>query len=318
MLPLALTLAVAVSQAKPADPAGPTARSAPAPAPRVLESPAQVRALCEALAPSERLLPRGDVVERARAEAAHDARREAALEARYRVEISADRLRFGEYDPDEQQLVLSDRAFLSAAGGSVQVWPVEDAGLPVAVDGAAARRIVQAAAQGRLRLALTFTLPDDADVTCGHANGSSRYSLGVEPFRWEYLDRGQVLARGGEGADRPAVTAAEGARPRVRVSDPLGGGGRELRSAVQAREKDLEGCYQQALRQNPGLDGSLVAEVELARGAARSVRMAADSVQDEAMAGCVTGIISRVAFPEGAEVRADIPIHFELEPPAGP
>ncbi len=320
MLPLALTLAVAVSQAKPADPAGPTAQGAPAPAPamRVLESPAQVRALCEALAPSERLLTRGDVVERARAGAAHDARREEALQARYRVEISADRLRFGEYDPDEQQLVLSDRAFLSAASGSVQVWPVEDAGLPVAVDGAAARRIMQAAAHKRLRLALTFTLPDDADVTCGHANGSNRYSLGVEPFRWEYLDRGQVLARGGEGADRPAVTAAEGARPRVRVSDPLDGGGRELRSAVEAREKDLEGCYQQALRQNPGLDGSLVAEVELVRGAARSVRMAADSVQDEAMAGCVTGIIARVAFPEGAEVRADIPIHFELEPPAGP
>jgi hypothetical protein len=317
MLSLALTLAVAASQAKPASPAEETRSVSPqVAAPRVLENPAQVRALCEALVPSERVLTRGDVVQRASAVAAHDSHREAALESRYRVQIAADRLRFGEYDPDEQQLVLSDRAFLSTAGGSLQVWPVEDVGLAVTVDAAAARRIMQAEAAKRLTLALTFALPDDPDITCGHANGSNQYSLAVEPFRWEYLDRGQVLARGGEGSDRPTVTVAEGARPRVRVGDPIGAGGGALRSAVEARAKDLEGCYQRALQQNPGLDGSLVAEVDLASGAARSVRMAADSVQDEAMAGCVNGIISRVAFPEGADVRADIPIHFELEPPA--
>lgn len=317
MLTLALTLVVAAPQVDAAPPAAETPTvTAPAAGPRLLESPSHVRALCEALEPSERLLPRGDVVQRASAEMAHDSRREAALDARYRVQIAADRLRFGEYDPDEKQLVLSDRAFLSAASGSIQVWPLESAGLPVTVEPAAARRIMQAAARKTLTLELTFTLPDDPDVTCGHANGSSRYSLGVDPFRWEYLDRGRVLARGGEGSDRPIVTAAEGARPRVRIADPIGGG-RELRSAVEASEKDLEGCYQRALQQNPALDGSLVAEVELAGGAARAVRMAADSVQDDAMTGCVTGIISRVAFPEGEDVRADIPIHFELEPPGG-
>ena len=320
MFALALTavaVAVAAPPAQVAAPAAdvPNAPGAPPAVRHVLESPAQVRALCHALTPSGRLLTRGDVVERARAEAAHDALREVLRGARYRVHIAADRLRFDEYDPEEQQLVLSERAFLGAASGSIQVWPVEDAGLPVTVDEAAARRIMKAAARKSLTLALTFTLPDEDDVTCGHANGSNRYSLGVEPFRWEYLDGAQVLARGGEGGDRPIVTAAEGARPRVRVSDPVGGG-REVRSAVEARTKDLEGCYQRALRQNPGLDGSLVAEVDLAGGAARSVRMAADSLQDEAMAGCVTGIISRVSFPQGADVLANIPIHFELEPPA--
>jgi hypothetical protein len=326
MLALALTLAVvaseaaadAPSEANPTQPAQDARSVTPPGAARLLESSSQVRALCEALMPAERLLTRGDVVERASLEAAHNSRREAALGARYQVRIAADRLRFGEYDPDEKQLVLSEKAFLSTAGGSVQVWPAGDAGLPVTADAAAARRIMQAAARKTLALVLTFTLPDDDDVTCGHVNGSNRYSLGVDPFRWEYVDRGQVLARGGEGSDRPIVTAAEGARPRVRVADPIGDGGPELRTAVEAREKDLEGCYLRALRQNPGLDGSLVAEVDLASGAPRSVRMAADSVQDEAMIGCVTGIISHVEFPEGADVLADIPIHFELEPPAAP
>jgi hypothetical protein len=304
VLSLALTFVLAASPAKPASPA-----------PRVLESPGQVRALCGALTPSERLVVRGDVVERARAEAAHDSRREDALGARYRVQIAADRLRFAEYDPDEEQLVLSERAFLGAAGGSIQVWATESAGLPVKADAAAAQRIMQAAGRKRLALALTFTLPDDDDVTCGHANGSNRYSLGVEPVRWEYLDGAEVLARGGEGGDRPIASAAEGARPRVRVSDPIGAG-RALRSAVEARQEDLVACYQRALQENPGLEGSLVAEIDLASGAARSVRVAADSLQDEAMAGCVSGIVSRAAFPRGPDVRVDIPIHFELEPPA--
>lgn len=315
MLSLALTLVLAAPQVEAAPPATDAPNvTATATAPRLLETPSQVRALCEALLPSERLLARGDVVERATAEAAHDSRREAALEGRYRVVIPAERLRFGEYDPDEKQLVLSERAFLSGAIGAIQVWPVESGGLPVTVEPAAAQRIMQAAKRRTLALALTFTLPDDDDVTCGHANGSNRYSLGVDPFRWEYLDGGRVLARGGEGSDRPLVTAAEGAQPRVRVADPIGGG-REIRSAVEAKEKDLEGCYQRALGQNPALDGSLVAEVELAGGAARAVRMAADSVQDEAMAGCVTGVLSHVAFPQGEDVRTAIPIHFELEPP---
>src|SRR5512143_3993374 len=259
MLSLALTLVLAAPQVEAAPPATDAPNvTAAATAPRLLETPSQVRALCEALLPSERLLARGDVVERATAEAAHDSRREAALEARYRVVIPAERLRFGEYDPDEKQLVLSERAFLSGAIGAIQVWPVESGGLPVTVEPAAAQRRT-------LALALTFTLPDDDDVTCGHANGSNRYSLGVDPFRWEYLDGGRVLARGGEGSDRPLGTAAEGAQPRVRVADPIGGG-REIRSAVEAKEKDLEGCYQRALGQNPALDGSLVAEVELAGG----------------------------------------------------
>lgn len=315
-LALALALALAAPQAKPvvAAKTSPTT-SAPLATLQLLESPAQVHALCEALRPSERMREKGDVVARARAEADHDARRDVALNGRYRIRISADQLRFADYDPGEEQLALSRRAVLAAAGGTLQVWPVEDGGLPMTVDVAAAQRIMQAAARKTLALTITFTLPDEDDgVACVHPNGSHRYALGIEPLGWEYVDGEQVLARGGEGADRPIVTAAQGALPRIRLSDPFGGGGRELKSAVEAREKDLEGCYQRALQHNPGLDGSLVAEVDLGDGT-RSVRIAADSVQDEAMTACVTGVISTVEFPRGEDVRADLPIHFVLEPP---
>jgi hypothetical protein len=135
----------------------------------------------------------------------------------------------------------------------------------------------------------------------------------VEPFAWEYVVDGQVLARGGEGSDRPLVTAAQGARPRVSVSEPYGAGGREARQALEASTPDLVACYQQALRENPGLDGTLVAEVDLSEG--QSVRVAADSVQDDGLTRCVMAVVSRARFPQTGASRLDIPIHFLLEAP---
>lgn len=312
MLLLALALGLAAPQTAPgaaAVDATPVTNGQPAPV-QVVNDPPQARALCEALTPGERL-PRGaDVVAQARAEAQQDARRETALAGRYRVSVPAQALRFAPYDLEEEELSISDRAFLAGAGGKLHLWAASRAGLPVHADAATASRIVQAEKDRTLALHLTFTLPDDEDeAVCAHAAGSEHYALGVEPFSWEYAVGDEVLARGGEGGDRPLVTAAQGARPRVEVSEPYGAGGREARQALEGRARDLQGCYEQALRRNPGLDGTLVAEVE----PGRAPRLAADSVQDDALGACVQGVVARVRFPAGD--RVDLPIHFLLEPP---
>jgi len=316
MLSLALSLALAAPQSaagKVPVEAPPITSGQPG-AVQVIADPTQVRGLCAALLPPDRLATKGDVVARAQAETQQDVRREAALAGRYRVVVPADRLKFGPYDRDEQQLTLSDRTFLAAANGTLHLWAVSQEGLPVAADVAAAQRIAQAATQRKLTLALTFTLPDDEDAAyCTNVAGSQQYGLGVEPFSWEYVVDGQVLARGGEGGDRPLLTAAQGARPRVAVSDPYGAGGREARRAVEATAPDLVSCYQQALRENPALDGTLVAEVDLSAG--QSVRVAADSVQDDGLTRCVMGVISRARIPRAGASRLDIPIHFLLEAP---
>ena len=312
MLMLALTLALAAPQTAPgaaAVDAAPVTNGQSAPI-QVVNDPPQARALCEALTPGERLRGGSDVVAQAQAEARQDAQREIALAGRYRVTVPGHTIRFAPYDRDEQVLSVSDRTFLSGAGGTLHLWAVSRAELPVTADEATASRIVEAARQRRLALVLTFTLPDDEDeALCAHVAGSRHYALGVEPFAWEYVADEQVLARGGEGGDRPLVTAAQGARPRVEVSDPYGARGREARQALEASVKQLQGCYEQALRQNPGLDGTLVAEVEPGQRA----RLAGDSVQDEGLGACVLGVVSRVRFPGGE--RLDIPIHFLLEPP---
>jgi hypothetical protein len=312
MLALAATLAAVIGA------------NAPAPSPlapsqvHLLDTPAAVRALCEALTPAERLVVKGDVVQRARIEAAHDVAREAALNGRYRLAIRGERLRFAAYDPDESSLELSERAFLAGAGDALQIWPIDLPGLPVAAPLATAERVMRAAARHTLALVVTFTLPDDDEdvFTCGHASGSNRYSLGVEPFSWEYVDGDQVLARGGEGGDRPLFTVAQGARPRVEVAEPLGERAPETRRAVEARRRDLQGCYERALRANPGLDGSLVAEVDRSAAGAPNVRMAIDSVLDEPMATCVSSVLARVEYPRGDASPTTIPIHFVLDPPA--
>jgi hypothetical protein len=315
MLTLALTLALAIPQGTTNTPPGAPQRGLPAVSVRPLETAAQVRALCDALTPVERLRARGDAVEQARAEADHQARRDAAVGARYHVTIGGDRLRFDQYEAEDQRLTLSDRTYLTGASGALHVWAAEDADLPVTVDARTAERIVKAAQKKTLALALTFALPEDDDeVICSHPAGAQLYTLGIEPLTWEYVDQGRVLARGGEGGDRPLVTAAEGARPRVEVAEPIGDGGPRVKSAVAARSRDLEACYARALQANPGLDGSLVADVDLSSGTP-TVRVAVDSLQDEVMLNCVRGVLARVEFPRDDVERTAVPIHFVLEPP---
>ncbi|HTP24829.1 MAG TPA: hypothetical protein VMK12_04120, partial [Anaeromyxobacteraceae bacterium] len=192
MLALILSLAVASQQPTPVVSEAPPEAAPQSPAP--LDSPREVRALCEALAPSGRIAPsKENAVDRGRAELAHDTRRQAALDGRYQVAIRSERLRFADYDADERELSLSERSFLATAGDSLQIWATHDVGLPVTVDVASAERIMQATARRALVLRLIFTLPDDEDgLSCGHASGSNRYSLGVEPFRWEYVEGNEV------------------------------------------------------------------------------------------------------------------------------
>ncbi|HTT71060.1 MAG TPA: hypothetical protein VMG32_07530 [Anaeromyxobacteraceae bacterium] len=316
-LAFAFALARALAASEPAEP-GVAAPTPPAGLElRTLDTGQAAAALCSALEPTDRLLYKGDVVARARAEAEHDTVREAALAGSYEVRVPGARLRFAPYDPEEGLLALSERTYLAGAEGSLGLWALHDAGLPVRADPPVAERIVRAAEHRALVLVLVFTLPDDAEeAVCTNVAGSRHFGLGVEPYRWEYRVGGRALARGGEGGDRPLLTAAEGARPRVRVAEAEGPRAADLKAAVEGQSHELASCYEQALRKNPGLDGAYVAEVDVAEGGERQVRPAIDSLQDEAMTACVTAVLARADL-KGGPGRATIPIHFDLEPPEG-
>lgn len=271
-----------------------------------LTSPAQVSDLCAALEPTERLRSRGDAVERGDAEARHDTARDAATVGRYAIDVPARTLPFAPYDGPERRLTLAEPAQLLAADGRVRLWPTEERSLPVEVDAAGARKVLDAQRAGTLVLSLVFDLPDD--VTCGPGAKGKAVTLPVEPVAWSWSDGLTVLARGGAGADRPLLTLAQGARPRVAVGDPIVGPP-SAKKEVVARVLELQVCYVEALRRDPSLDGVLVADLGGARPA-----IAADSVGDAGLASCVQQALGPLAPAKAG--RVSVPIRFELAPPS--
>jgi hypothetical protein len=279
-----------------------------------LQTPRQVQELCASLAPIERVRFRGDAVERGKARTAYRAARSDAFDRRYQVEVPGSQIVFVPYAEEEGELAVSPRSPLAAVRGMLRIWGSEDADLVVPVGREEARRVLEAQRARTLLLRLTFDLPDEEvdGSPCAHAAASRVYTLAVEPVSWVYTSRGEVLARGGEGADRPMITMAQGARPVVEVGEPLQGDS-ELRRVIAARNRELTACYTSALERDPTLDGTLALEVRANRGKAPSVRVAVDSMQDGALAGCVREVVSRPGLPGG--VGATIPIRFTLAAP---
>jgi hypothetical protein len=260
--------------------------------------------LCAALDPSERLRVKGDAVARGEAEARQDREHDVAVVGRYEVTVPGTGLAFAPYDAPERRLSLVEPVQLPFAGGAGRLWPTEERSLAVEADAAAARKVIDAQRAGRLSLALVFDLSDDA--SCARGARGKKMSLPIEPVSWRWLDGETVLARGGAAVDRPLLTAAQGAKPRVDVGEPIAGPP-EGKKAVLARAAELEACYAGALQRDPGADGVLVADLAGPRPA-----IAADSVGDAELASCVARALAPLAPSQG---KLTVPIRFELEPP---
>lgn len=297
----------AVPAGKPSAPVIRHSESAPEPPANRLATADEVAKLCRALEPAERLRAKGDAVERGEAEAKHDAERSAALRGRYEVAVPAANIAFAPYDGSERRLALVDPVQLPVGDGAARLWPTEQRSLAVEADAAAARRVLDAQKAGSLSLSLVFDLPEDA--TCGTGARGKTFTVPVEPVSWRWTAGETVLAAGGAAAERPTVTAAAGAKPRVRVGDPITGPA-EARKAVIAKRSDLEACYARALARDPSSDGVLVAD--LGRG---KTTIAADSVGDPAFSSCVEKALAALAL-QG--LQAAVPIRFELAAPGAP
>ncbi len=270
-----------------------------------LVTPDDVSRLCRAVEPSERLRTRGDAVERGEAETTHDAARDAAIVGRYEVVAPAVGLAFAPYDGPERRLALAEPVQVPFAEGTARLWPMEERGLAVEIDAAGARRVLDAQRSGALSLALVFDLPDDP--ACGTGARGKKFTLAVEPVSWRWLEGATVLARGGAGVDRPSLSVAQGAKPHVDVGEPISGPA-EAKKAVLARAAELEACYVEALKRDPGIDGVLVADLGGQRPA-----ISADSVGDLDLAACVAKALVPLAPAQGGKVA--VPIRFELDPP---
>lgn len=277
------------------------------PAPVSLDTPADAARLCRVLQPVERAAAGSEAQARAREE---------AMAMRYRVAVSGDGLDFEPWD-EEAGLRLSPRAVFVGAGRSLRLWMPDADDLAVKIPGAAAQRVFRAKGRGLLSLRLTFQIPagEPGEAPCMRAAGGKSWILAAGPVSWEYLAGGEVLARGGEAAEAPSVSAAEGARPRVEVGEAVGEAATPaVRSALRGSLPDLAACYREALSRSPRLDGTLVVELSLGgkAGPPRSARIAADSAHDEALATCVQAVAARTRFPAGRAGKASMAVQLEL------
>lgn len=278
------------------------------PPPVDVEKAADAARLCRALQPVERVAP-ASKAEQARA-------RDEAVGRRYRVTVSGDGLDFKPWQ-EGAGLALSPRAVLVGAERSLRLWIPDDDDLAVKLSRAAAQRIFQAKSRGRLALRLVVGIPsgESGEAPCMRAGAPGSWILAVEPVSWEYLAGEEVLARGGEGGEMALTTAAERAQPRVEVGEAVGEAASPLvRSALRGSRAELAACYREALSRNPRLDGTLVVELSLGgkAGPPRSARIAADSVQDEALAACVQGVAEKTRFPAGRAGLASMAVQLEL------
>ncbi len=271
--------------------------------PQRLETAEDLARLCGALVPAERVGTKGDAVERGEAQTMQVTARGAALKERYEARIVATKLAFAPYDGPERRLALQEPVQLPVADGTARLWPTEARDLGVEADAATARRILGAQRRGALALEVAFELPEDA--TCGTGARGKKLTIPVEPVSWRWLDGAEVIAHGGAAAERPLLTAAQGAEPAVDVGDPISGP-LDASKLVLAKGGALEACYRDALKRNPGVDGVLVADI----GGPRTA-IAADSVGDEQLAVCVQQALAALA--QGP--RASVPIRFELAAP---
>jgi hypothetical protein len=296
--------APAITSTTPRTPVVRAESSGPDRAPTPLATAADLARLCAALDPAERLRVKGDAVARGEAEARQDAEHDAAVTGRYEVVTPATGLAFAPYDGPERRLALVEPVQIPVAGGVARLWPTEERSLAVEADAAVARRVIDAQRAGRLTLGLVFDLGDDA--ACGKGARGQRFTVPVEPVSWRWMDGDVVLAHGGAAVDRPLLTVAQGARPRVDVGEPIAGPP-EAKKVILARAADLEACYAEALKRDPQADGVLVADLGGARPA-----ISADSVGDPDLARCVQQALAPLAPAAG---RLAVPIRFVLEAP---
>jgi hypothetical protein len=277
----------------------------------------QVRGLCEALGTS-RSTP-GEPLARAQAEGPAKEAHDRALQQELVVTLRPGEFRIADADVSSGTLTVDTARAFRLFKGQVVFYTVDDEDLDLAVpEGAGLPRNT-----GELTLELTVRPGQDTEPGCT-VGLSKDYVVGVEVLSAQLRDRkGAVVARLDEDPSRDRLSRP-GGKPVVEIDPALTEGAgplaRQVGDGMQQLKPRLVQCYQASLGVRPSLDGTLVLGFEFTPGGKPGpVTLVADSVQDEALARCVTQAVSelalskarkgeKVAAPSG---RASVSVRFE-------
>lgn len=89
-----------------------------------------------------------------------------------------------------------------------------------------------------------------------------------------------------------------------------------LRTAVDAKQAELDQCYTSALARNGETQGSLAADlnVESQGGRVESVEFTGGDVQDGELTSCMTGVLTQIQLQEAPAANLRVSYSFELSP----
>jgi hypothetical protein len=287
--------------------------------PNTLDSAESLVRLCKLLRAEEEPAENSSVVDQERAFETRARERQRALAERYVALVSAEGYWFRGYDRDARRLVLDPgRALILGDGG--ELLPLAQDPFPgFAVGAAFADRLLERKAAGRLSLRVLFRIAGSPlrQDACAWISGGRFVRMEIEVLATALLaEDGTVLARGdtGEYAEGSLVTPVR--TPTLIPQKGRTAEGRELPAPAQAglaklAEKALP-CYRAALREQPGLRGTLVLGLRVGgAGQVESPVAEMSSLGNDPLVRCTLAKAAQLRLPEvPAGTRLSLPLRF--------
>ncbi|MDX2019530.1 MAG: hypothetical protein SF187_04765 [Deltaproteobacteria bacterium] len=292
--------AVATNNATPAM-AAPAAANFVLPATHVEGAPGVLR-LCDALQASDGMTFKGNAVEQAHQRQAHDERRASSLDSRYELTLPAAGFRFDGYDDGKLKLV--DTRFSVEDG--IELDRAADEPIAFELSDAAAERLLQMHAEGKLKLRLVFS-PQPSQMrpdVCLRQSGGRMVKFGAQVLAAYVVGPlGAPLARFETEAfaqEMAAVTPVHSAavyfgKPVSADATPVSP---SLQEAFTKLEPSLVACYREALTRKATTQGTLIVGLTLSKdGRAQQPRMEMSTITDEALVACAVASIGKASVP---------------------
>ncbi len=275
--------------------------------PAALTTPAEVEALCRALARGG-----GDVssdpVARADEAAARPERRRRALDRSYELRVPGRQLHFRSYDAENESLRIDDRFALGAIGGALAIYPAGDgdgSGFALRATPEQARRVVRAAASGDGALLVRFR----PSGSCAGDPMAHAFSLGAQPGELAFVAEGGKLALPGAGDWEPRPP---GGAPTLKVLPAVvASGGVDQAGLASRLETDaaLRRCYAEALDRDPEASGAVILSVA-GKSGAHDVQVAMDTTEDPRLAACLSREVAATSLPTTGDALLYVPLEL--------
>jgi hypothetical protein len=316
-----------VAEDTPVSPATDEAAASPAPPPASrrageaieIAGPDALVGLCRTLRDPSAPDFSGNAVEQARAAAAHDDRRQAALAASYVTVIPSNGFAFRGYQMSDHRLVLdTDRNFILGEGAELFANRKDELqGFSLPPD--LAERLLGEHANGRLGLRLIFR-PARSEMRkdgCIWLSGGHVVKMDIDVVAAALLGADGALVARGDAGDYGDPTAGLPVRsPKVTVKRPRDHEGKELldvnERAFAPLSRAAQSCYQRALLVRPALRGTMALAVHIGEaGRIDEARVEISSLADDAVTACVVAAANKTTLsglPSGQ--RYSIPLQF--------